>query len=271
MEHSANMLLTTQVLQAIEALPEHATGALRFGDRGVVLVDSRRICWAIASNMPQRLTDLLRKQRNPPLERSFLAAVFRDAQARGIPMGEALLATGEITEHGLRAAVLGQVTAAIARIASDAVSDLTFEPYDGLRYDTRFVFRPAVVFERLGALGHRVGAALARRDLAAWLDPATTALAFARDTGSRIPTVVAMANAESLSMSDLLAIGDKLRAPQHGSSSAQLRSLRWSDHAQIVAWNHGELSFAALCADERAAGLSMRLAQRFEPAHEVVK
>lgn len=271
MEHAANMLLTTQVLQAIEALPEHATGALRFGDRGAVLVDSRRICWAVASNMPQRLTDLLRKQRNPPLEKSFLSGVFRDARARGVPMGEALLATGEITEQGLRAAVLGQVTAAIARIASDEVSDLTFDPYDGLRYDARFVFRPAAVFEKLGALDNRVGAALARRDLAAWLDPATTALAFARDTLPRTPTVVAMANAESLSLSDLLAIGDMLRAPLHGSTSTQPRSLHWSDRAQIVAWNHGELSFAALCGDERAAGLSMRLAQRFKSAMEVVE
>lgn len=270
MEQLANMSRTTHVLQAIEALPEHATGALRFGDRGAVLVDSRRICWAVATNMPQRLTDLLRKQRNPPLSTSFLAGVFRDARARGVPMGEALLATGQITEQGLRAAVLGQVTAAIGHIASDAVGELAFEPYDAMRYDPRFLFRPAAVFERLGAIDNQVGAALARRDLAAWLEPPTTALVFARDTLPRTPTVVAMANAECLSLGELLAIGDKLRAQAQG-GAVRLRSLCWKDGARLLAWNHGELSFAALCASEHATGLSMRLAQRFKSALEIVE
>jgi len=169
---------TLRVLTFVDDLSPDATGVLRFGDAGTILVESRLICWAVAGGMEQRLTDLLRHQRNPPLDRGFLEVTVRDCRASGAPLGQALLASGQITEQGLRTALFRQAVQAIAHIARDAEdAPPEFVRRESSRYDARFSFSSAEIYAALGARHDRALAAVARRHLDGVLVPGTTGVA----------------------------------------------------------------------------------------------
>ena len=109
--------------------------------------------------MRQRLSDLLRTKCNPPLERDFIAEVFRRCQRDHVPLGEGLLATGRVTAEGLRSALVDQVTEAVARIGSCEVEVTTATNLAHGEYDERFTFPPAEIFAALGTRKDPAGAA----------------------------------------------------------------------------------------------------------------
>ena len=47
-----------RLLELIDDLPRGATGAVHFGDAGMILVESKKICWAVARDMRLRLTEI---------------------------------------------------------------------------------------------------------------------------------------------------------------------------------------------------------------------
>lgn len=190
------------VLRRIESMSDDATGVLRFPG-GSILLESGRVCWAVASTMEQRLTDLLRHQRSPPLDRRFLEEVLASCQRDSRPLGEALLASGEISESGLRTALFRQSVEAIAHIARTRGVGAEFVPHQGSAYDARFLFCTAEIFAALGARRDRALAAAARRQLETLVSSETTALAFARDPGSATQPVMAIVHGQACHVDEL--------------------------------------------------------------------
>ncbi|MFO0687036.1 MAG: hypothetical protein U0234_33535 [Sandaracinus sp.] len=172
-----------RVLGHVDALPLGATGVLVFGSQGSILVEAGRVCWAVASSMPHRLSDLLRHQRSPPLERRFLEDVLLTCQTERRPLGEALLASGQVSEPGLRTALFRQTVEAIAHLGR-GIAEPTFRARERAAYDARFLFSTPEIYAALGARRDRVMAITARRHLEAVATPDTTAIGFSRDDPS---------------------------------------------------------------------------------------
>jgi hypothetical protein len=138
------------LLASVESLPPDAVGLLQYGQSGTVLVESRAVCWAFASGMRRRLSTLLRQQRSPPLEASYIEELIEDCRRSGRPLGEVLLATGHISQEGLRTALFSHVVEAVARIAQSGADCVGFSPHERASYDPRFTFSTAEVLAALG-------------------------------------------------------------------------------------------------------------------------
>lgn len=260
------------VLGRIESMPEGATGVLRF-PTGSVLLESGSVCWAVASTMEQRLTDLLRHQRSPPLDRRFLEELLANCQRDKRPLGEALLASGEISESGLRTALFRQSVEAIAHIARTGDRGAEFVPHLGSAYDARFRFCTAEIFAALGARRDRALAAAARRQLETTVAAETTALAFARDASSL--ALVAVVHGQSCRVEELrdacLWTAGLFDVVELIEPQAFLATGSWGGGStrrdttvcSVVVWRSLGLYFAALCTGSAAAAvLTSRIAQR---------
>jgi hypothetical protein len=250
------------VLARIEGLPLEAAGVLRFGRSGTVLVEERSVCWATATGMEQRLGELLRHQRNPPLDRRFLESVVDQCKSSGIPLGEALLRSGEITPAGLRSAIFRQAVEAIAHIAREHPGPPEFTPRSRSTYDARFKFAPAEIFAALGARRDHAQATVARRHLESIVTPGTAGVAFLRNGDECVPEVVAVAHAagarvETLWESSAWAL-DLFELVQSVDPTAFLAAGTWRGSqasASAVAWRLPPLYFAALCPSRAAAAV----------------
>ena len=94
--HSGTLMSLIHRVEQTDA----GTGALicqASGDQlATVLLEEGRICWAVASGMRRRLTDLL-LEGNDRLDRKSLESIYRDCRGRNVPLGEELVrAVGEV-------------------------------------------------------------------------------------------------------------------------------------------------------------------------------
>ena len=207
--------------------------------------------------MKRRLSSLLRQQRSPPLEHDYVESVLRECQATGRPLGEALLAGGQISEEGLRAALFSHVAEAVARIALSGARCDTFNPRPGPGYDPHFVFSTAEVLAALGARRNRALAAAARRQLRAVMAVDTRGMAFVRDEiGSvivategrpalKVPQLLELCDWAS-GLFDVAAVVDPgVRIVATGSAEANA----------VVAWRAGETLHVVVCANRATAAL----------------
>lgn len=250
------MLGAADLLASIEALPPDAVGILQYDAFGGVLVESRSVCWAFASGMKRRLSTLLRQQRSPPLELDYIEALLDECRSTGKPLGETLLATGNISQEGLRTALFSHIVEAIARIAQSGAGYAGFTPHDGA-YDAGFVFTTAEILAGLGARRDRAQAAAAKRGLRTTLVPGTRGLAFVRDGIG--PVTIAVEGTPSLHVPEILDMcdwasslfdvttvfdGDVRIATGSGASSGS-----------VVTWMAGETQYVALCETRAASAL----------------
>ena len=92
MSHCFQVPTLLRLLKGIDSLPQGATGALVFTSRdapqGTVLVEDNRVCWAAASNMERRLTDILRRQTDPPLRVDDFEEIYEECYRDKIPLGK---------------------------------------------------------------------------------------------------------------------------------------------------------------------------------------
>ncbi len=257
-----------EVFERVDTLPADAIGALRFGSEGLVLVESRAVCWAAAPGMRPRLTQLLRHEHNPPLSREQLREVYRQCRDGQVPLADALLALPGLSPNALRSALFRHTAEAIAHLASSAARYEGFVPKP--RYRARFAFSTAEILAYLGA---RCDPGLARQAdaiLEENLVPETSGWAFLRDVGMGAPVVVAargtppLPGAEMLELSlwatslfDVTAVfDDDVRV-----ASASFRGGRY-----VVAWRSEGTYFAVVCANRAgAARLVAGLEQRLIP------
>lgn len=171
--HIVSMTMPTQsvlagarrLLSKVETEGKDAPHIWRFVGAGEVLTAGGRICFAAADGLRQRVGDLLRHQRNPPLPRRFMTEAVARCRREEIPLGEALLATEQIRPDGLRAALMEQTTEAIARLGSARVEGTVVTPLAQVPHDGSFCFTPAEILAHLGARADMAAAVVAKKTL----------------------------------------------------------------------------------------------------------
>jgi hypothetical protein len=267
---STNSLLlasTVQLLQHVEELPSGATGALAFGDDGVILVENKRICWAIANDMKQRLTDILCQQADPPLQRAEVEQLFRRCKQSGIPLGEALVSNGLVSETDLRAALERHNCEAIVRLARGRdIKTPRFSRHANRGYDPRFVFTTAELLAALaGTRRHELGAQ-ARTHMTEVLVHDASGFAFLREGRSPQPVIIAVDPSYQLLVNDALEIGSwasrSLDVAAFVDPGTQIVSATWCSRTAVVAWRQREIHYAAVCSSRPASTLLFRQVTR---------
>ena len=164
-----------RLLGYIDDLPPGATGALHFGDQGVILLESRKICWAAVRSMRNRLTDILRHQSTPPVPREDVEQIYKRGKQTGTPIGEALVASGLATEAGLRAALLKHNGEALVTLALSGVAPHAFVVHSKTGYDPKYAFSSCEMLARLGSFDDLARRCRRREQLAGAAGPALAA------------------------------------------------------------------------------------------------
>jgi hypothetical protein len=246
-----------RLLSFIDELPAGATGALRFGEHGVILLESRKICWAVARATKLRLTDILRNQSTRPLSREAIEEIYRKCKDDGKPIGEALVAGGLVSEAGLRAALSKHNGEAIAQLARVSATPDGFTSHTRTGYDSRFSFSPCEVLAMLGALDDPARATVAQHELANALVQDSSGAAFARSSAVSGALVIAVDRGCDVPVQDLVEVCnwatglfDVVRTFDPDASAARAT---WGGHAALVTWRVKEVSYVGLCSSRAAA------------------
>lgn len=246
-----------RLLEDIESLPTDATGALVFGrakrPEGSILVEAGRVCWATATRMRRRLTDLLRFQADPPLLPDVLEAVYRRCRDEGRPLGESLVELGLVSRDGLRRA-LGQHSAeAIALLANPGSPVWTWVEHRHRRYDAAFTFSPAELLSGMGAVCRPHAARHAARQLEQNLEGGGFGAAFVRDPAHARAIPIAAFECGALGVHAVAALGEWVAGALDLSSAfdadSRLVVAGRRDGGAIVGWREGEIDYVAQCTD----------------------
>jgi hypothetical protein len=276
---ASNALLlssTLQLLQEVEALPSGATGALAFGEQGLILIENKRVCWAIARDMERRLTDILCEQREPRLPRAPMEELFRRCKQERRPFGEALVASSLVSEAELRAALERHTCEALLRLAqSCSAKPTSFARHLKQSYDPRFVFTTAELLASLAGRRRTALATRARSQLAAVLAADTSGFAFLRDPRSERPMLIAVSRGCTLTVSAALEISgwatSLLDVAGFVDPETYLVTGTWCERMALVAWREEEIRYVALCTSRPDSALLLQqltrgLARVGEPA-----
>jgi hypothetical protein len=256
-----------RLLSFIDDLAPATTGALHFGEQGMILLQDRRICWAVAQGMRVRLTDILRGQSTPPLSREAVEALYRRCKESGIPLGEALVASGMATEPGLRAALFKHNGEAIVALAKSGVVPDSFVTHNKAGYDLKFSFSSSEVLAMLGAGDDPARAAAAQLELSNLLVEESTGAAFARSSAVSGALVVAVDKACDVAAADLVelcnwvsSLFDVARTADPAIFAARMA---WGSRAALVSWRDKDVSYVGFCYSRAAAArLLSRLSER---------
>jgi len=255
-----------RLLRGIDGLPRGAAGALAFADQdsaqGTVLVEDRRICWAAASNMENRLTDLLRAQGQAPLSPEAFEEVYQECHRANLPLGETLVLRGLVSSEGLRFALRQHTAEAIARLSAATSLTLTWSFNRTKRYDAQFTFGTSELLCCIGAIGLEPKAEQADRTLREVTPERSVGVAFLAGTHHALP--MAQVSAESWCCQSLLDLGEwALTALGNGAAEGEVGSVLGSDTANSLkrAWRSGETVFVRWTGDKEPP-LS-RSAERF--------
>lgn len=242
-----------RLLRGIDALPRGATGAFSLTDgsstRGTVLIEDRRICWAAASDMENRLTDLLRAQSEIPLPPMVFEEVYQDCHRRNMPLGETLVARGLVSSEGFWRSLRQHTAEAIARLAAADRLNLSWTPNRTERYDAQFTFGTPELLCCIGALGLEAEAEEAGRKLREVTPDRSVGIAFLAHPHRPLP--VAQVSAESWCCQSLLDLGEWARSALGEDRADAEGSVLASDNVSSLkrAWRSGETLFVRWTGD----------------------
>jgi hypothetical protein len=233
------------VLEEVDGLAPDESGELCFGPHGSILVESRRICWARAATMTRRLTDTLRKQRNPPLGSRDIAQVVEACRGSGARIGEALVKSGLVTAAGLRAALYFNAVDAILELARAGAPLTDFIPHGGGRHDPEFVFPTGEILSAALGRGDPAQQVLLRGHLARVLGGRLSGLAAVR--ASRVAPVLPVAVQEpvTLGVRRLLELSSFVAVRLEERARGELLVERWQG-VTVVAWSVHDAACAGL-------------------------
>lgn len=256
-----------RILGYIDDLPAGATGALNFGPNGVILLQSRRICWAMARTMRLRLTDILRNQSTPPVSREAVEQVYRRCKDSGTPIGEALVASGLATEAGLRAALFkhnGEAIVALARAGAAPDDWVTHTKSD---YDPKYSFTACEVLAMLGAVDDPARATAAQLELSGMLVPESVGAAFTRGSDASGALVIAVDRGCDFAVRDLVGVCNWVAGlfdvAQTFDPEVFAARAHWGKQAGLVTWRSKDVGYVGLCGSRAAAArLVSRLSER---------
>lgn len=246
------------VLDVIGRCEDRTTesGLLNFGSptsRGGVFVEAGRVCWAAASGLGRRLSDLLAEHAS--LRGVDLDALHARCTAIGKPLGRALMEEQLIAPDELEAALRQHSAESLVEICRHADTP-TWVPRLGPGYAPRLTFRPIELLCDAVALFRRDARVHARQRLDALASDGTQAVAFVIDLASATPLPIAEVG--GVTLRDALALGrwsTALRRASHelGTDAPFALATNGGGGAVAVSFapEHG-LLFAVRCADHTA-------------------
>lgn len=258
---SSTLHHVSDLLAVIEGLDGRPTGVLKLAPFGQIYLEQGKICWVMYPGQQQRLGQLLRYQRNPPIDSSLLVKIVRECQETNTPIGEALLASGEISADGLRAALLSHSAESVARIANSHWKVEGFDAHGETKYEARFLFSTVELMTHLGAGKHLTLSAVAKKSLNDALVGGGSGLAFIRQASVNHPILIAVAGAFTASVVQACelctwtsSLFDLARTvdPQ---VYAALGS--WRGNQAVVTWQQSDVSYTALFTSRAAAALAL--------------
>jgi len=259
--HSPTLL---RLLRGIDGLPRGAIGALAFTDsdsrQGTILIEDRRICWAAAPDMENRLTDLLRAQGPTPLPPMAFEEVYQECLRQNMPLGETLVARGLVSSEGMKCALRQHTAEAIARLSAAARLSLTWDSNRTRRYDAQFTFGTSELLCCIGALGLETKAVEADLTLREVTPDRSVGVAFLAAKDRPLP--VAQVSAESWCCQSLVDLGEwALVALDNGDAEG---SVLGSDTVNSLkrAWRSGETVFVRWTGDKEPP--ASRPAEKFD-------
>ena len=85
---------------------------------GAVFVEDGRVCWAAATGLGRRLSDLLIARSNGALGRARVETLVAECRARGKPLGERLVELGLVDEATLMRVLLEHTTESLEALSS---------------------------------------------------------------------------------------------------------------------------------------------------------
>lgn len=195
------------LLEMIDDVHAGESGSIVFGgsSRGIVLVQSGRVCWASSPSVATRLSHRLRSDSAAGDRK--LAAIFSECRDSGKPFGQTLVARGLVTFEALRAALLQHTAETLLQLASDPAPRWVPARID--RYDRSFTFTSAELLTHSADSWWGPLSAEARKELAAALgDRGAVGLAFLHAAGATDTIIpVGIAGAPDLNAKELLSAG----------------------------------------------------------------
>jgi hypothetical protein len=246
-----------RLLAWLDELPKGATGVLKFGAEGVILLEARKICWAMTRQMRFRLTDILRHQSTPPLPREAIEEIYRRCQQTGKPIGEALVAGGLVSEQGLRAALLKHIGEALAQLAKLSLTPDSFVNHTRSGYDPRFAFSACELLAMYGALDDPARAAAAQLELAGNVVPGSVGAAFVRSSSASGAQVIAADRGCDLAVHDLNALCNWAAGlfDVARTFDPEVRAARanWGNNGALVTWRTKDVGYIGVCSSRAAA------------------
>lgn len=199
-----------RLLSAIDRLPDGATGALVFtakaAPQGTVLIEDNRVCWAAASNMENRLTDILRHQNDPVLPVDVFEELYEECYRDKIPLGETLVERGLVTTEGLWKGLRQHTAEAIAVLATAEMVAPVWASNQKRRYDAQYTFSTAELLCTIGSFGFEERGEDADYTLREVTPRNAVGVAYLGSHEHGLP--IAQVSAESWDVSELVRLGE---------------------------------------------------------------
>lgn len=236
-----------RLLRGIDGLPSGATGALVFtakdAPQGTVLIEDRRVCWAAASNMEHRLTDILRAQNGSDVDAGVFEEVYELCYRDKKPLGETLVSRGLVTSEGLKCALRQHTAEAIARLSASSRLTLTWASNRSRRYAAKYTFGTPELLCQAASCGIEDLSEEAGKKLKEVTPENAVGLAFLTDAGHSLP--LAQVGAEDWACQSLVDLANWARQALREQTPDASGSVLGSDtvHSLKRAWKSGSLTF----------------------------
>jgi hypothetical protein len=271
--HALWLAASVRVLEEIERLPNGATGALVFAEHGMVLVENKRICWAVAHGMQRRLTDLLCEQ-SATLQRQQAEDLYRKCKREGRPLGETLVSSGLVSLAELQSTLLrhnGEALRTLAQFSN--LREVKFSSLSARGYDARLSFTTSELLAALSARRYRTEAADAKATLVEFARADARSFAFVRDPQIADGVPIAVDKGCSLRVADLRVLTAwalrTLDVASFVDPGAQVLCGQWCAKTSIVVWKNADVYYVSLCESRPASTLLLsQLEQQLSPPKE---
>ena len=247
--------VASEVLQALERVPNNACGALvrKRADgtmAGALLVERGRVCWAMSQRYPLHLTDLLvEEQDNLTLDQ--LNELFALCRRDHMPLGETLVARGLVSLTILHRALLRHTCEALDFLIRDEASPWAWVEHAGYGYHPMLTFSPAEVVTGVRALSNPQLAARASARLAEVVRPGQRGFAIERTRGAKVP--MAQLGCEVLELATLADLALQADEVMGVAATVDIQiALAELGELACASWIEDGLLFVLLCDGELA-------------------
>jgi hypothetical protein len=155
----------------------------------MAFVEDARICWAAASGLARRLTELLVVRAR--VDAATMETYFRSCKAEAVPLGEYLVGRGIVSAAELRDALAQHTVESLGRLTGPG-RKAAWVPRARGGYNPRFTFGTSEIVTLSGAAASSDLARVADLELARCFPDGDWGAAFVRSATSAAPVPIAL-------------------------------------------------------------------------------